>query len=70
MWPVEYVVVSGKSPAEGLAPFRDLPPYEYLGAVRDSRVVLLPTWVLGCVSHYRIVGYEAMARALHPEAFK
>jgi len=32
--------------------------------------VLLPPWVLGCVSHHRILGYEIMAQALHPEAFK
>jgi len=69
LWPIDFLVVSGKTQASALAPFRDIPPYEYLEVVRDSHAVLLPPWVLGCVSHHRIVGYEIMARALHPEAF-
>jgi len=70
VWPIDFVVVSGKGVAGALAPFRDLPPYEYLEVVRASHAVLLPPWVLGCVSHHRILGYEIMAQALHPEAFK
>lgn len=70
VWPIDFVVVSGRSLSGALAPFRDLPPYEYLEVVRDAHAVLLPSWALGCVSHHRIVGYEIMARAFHPEAFK
>ena len=60
----------GQDPSEGLEPFVDVPPYEYMAAVRDRRAVSVPPWVLGCVTHHRILGYETMARALHPEAFK
>ena len=69
-WPVDFVVVSGVEPGPALAPFRAIPPYEYMPAVREGRAVLLPPWVLGCVSHHRIEGYAILARALHPEAFR
>jgi iron complex transport system substrate-binding protein len=38
-------------------------------AVREGRAVLLKPHLLSCVSHYRIDGYEMLARALHPEVF-
>jgi iron complex transport system substrate-binding protein len=69
-WPVDFVVVSGGEPGAALAPFRAIPPYEYMAAVKEGRAVLLPPYALGCVSHYRIRAYEIMARALHPEAFR
>jgi iron complex transport system substrate-binding protein len=69
-WPVDFVVVGGGDLASALAPFRVLPPYEYMAAVREGRGVLLPPYMLGCVSHYRIRGYEILAHALHPEAFR
>ena len=70
VWPVDFVVVAGTTPAKGLAPYLDTPPYEYMAAVRDRHVVLVPAWVLGCVSHRRVLGYEILARTLHPEAFR
>jgi iron complex transport system substrate-binding protein len=69
-WPVDAVVVAGPDLATALAPFRNLPPYEYMTAVRGGRGALLPPYLLSCVSHYRIRGYEILARALHPEAFR
>jgi iron complex transport system substrate-binding protein len=69
-WPVDFVVVGGADLTAALAPFRHLPPYEYMPAVQESRAALLPPYLLGCVSHYRIRGYEILARALHPEAFR
>jgi iron complex transport system substrate-binding protein len=69
-WPVDYVVVAGTDLESALAPFRTIPPYEYMPAVREGRAVLLRPHLLSCVSHYRIDGYEMLARALHPEAFK
>jgi iron complex transport system substrate-binding protein len=69
-WPVEVVVVAGDTIAEALAPFRELPPYKFLEAVRESRAVLLDPWELSCVSHHRVDAYERLARELHPEAFR
>lgn len=69
-WPVEVVVVAGDTVAEALAPFRELPPYKFLAAVRAGRAVLLDPWELGCVSHHRVEAYERLARELHPEAFR
>jgi iron complex transport system substrate-binding protein len=62
-------VVAGGELGAALAPFRALPPYEYMPAVREGRAVLLPPCLLASVSHYRIRGYEILARELHPEAF-
>ena len=69
-WPIDYVVVAGADLESALAPYRTLPPYEYMPAVREGRAVLLKPHLLSCVSHYRIDGYEMLARALHPEVFK
>ncbi|HEX3730185.1 MAG TPA: ABC transporter substrate-binding protein [Opitutaceae bacterium] len=65
-WPVDELVLGGSSLQAALAPFRALPPYAYLAAVRQGRAVLLPSWVLGCVSYRRVDGYYFLARALHP----
>lgn len=69
-WPVDRVVLGGGDAAAAIAPFRSLTPYRYMAAVREGRVALLPPYLLSCVSHYRIRGYEILARELHPEAFK
>lgn len=63
-WPVEVFVVGGES-----GEFQHTPPYPQMMARRTIRVVRLDPWMLGCVSHRRIDAYEALARALHPEAF-
>lgn len=68
-WPVERVVLAGGSAEEALAPYRRLPPYQFLPAVREGRAAVIPAWMLGCVSHLRVDAYEALARALHPEVF-
>ncbi|MGD1031766.1 MAG: ABC transporter substrate-binding protein [Opitutaceae bacterium] len=69
-WPVDFVVVAGADIGAALAPFRALPPYEFMPAVKSGRAVLLPPAQLSCVSHLRVDGYEILARALHPEAFR
>jgi iron complex transport system substrate-binding protein len=69
-WPIEAVVVSGRSTSEALAALRSLPPYQYLAAVREGRAALLAPWMLSCVSHRRVDGYERLARELHPAAFR
>lgn len=68
-WPVDEVVISGTNLAAALAPYRKLPPYEYMTAVRDGRAALMEPWMLGCVSFRRVDAYFALARALHPEAW-
>jgi iron complex transport system substrate-binding protein len=70
IWPVDAVVVSGTDLQSALAPFKNLPPYSLMPAVRENRAALLQPYQLSCVSHYRIEGYEQLARALHPEAFR
>lgn len=69
-WPVDRVVLGGADAASALAPFRRLPPYEHMPAIREARVVLIEPWMLSCVTHHRIDAYERMARALHPEVFR
>ena len=69
-WPIDAVVLSGRDLTAALAVFKKLPPYAYLPAVREGRAVRLQSYQLSSVSHYRIDGYEQLARALHPEAFR
>ena len=69
-WPVETVVVTGSDLAAALAPFRDLPPYKFMAAVREGRAVLIKPWEMSCVTHRRVDAYEDLARSLHPEVFR
>lgn len=69
-WPIDRVVVAGDDAAAALAPFKTLPPYQFMSAVKEGRVALLKPYQLSCVSHHRIEGYEELARQLHPEAFR
>jgi iron complex transport system substrate-binding protein len=68
-WPVEVVVLGGTDREAALAPYRRLPPYAHLPAVRAGRVALLEPWALGCVTHLRVLAYEQLARQLHPDRF-
>jgi iron complex transport system substrate-binding protein len=70
LWSVDNVVLAGHDRDEALAPFRALPPYQFMPAIKEGRAVLLPPYQLSCVSHHRVEGYEQLARALHPEAFR
>lgn len=69
-WSIDMVVVAGPDTATALAPYRELPPYQFMAAVRDGRAALLKPWMLSSVSHHRVDAYETLARALHPEAFR
>jgi len=69
-WPVDRIVLGADDRETALAPLRKLPPYAYMDAVQSGRAVLLRPYLLSCVSVRRIEGYEALARALHPEAFR
>jgi iron complex transport system substrate-binding protein len=41
-----------------------------MAAVRARRFVRLEPYMLSSVTHLRVEGYERLARALHPEAFR
>lgn len=66
-WPIDRVVVAGEDVEAALAPFRALPPYEYMAVVREGRAALIAPYMLSCVTQHRVEGYECLARALHPE---
>jgi iron complex transport system substrate-binding protein len=68
-WPIDKVVLAGASLDAALEPLRGISPYQFLGAVRERRVALLAPYMLSCVSHHRVEGYERLARELHPEVF-
>jgi len=68
-WPIEVVVVAGASQAAALAPYRDLPPYQFMPAVREGRAALLAPYMMSSVTHHRVDAYEQLARELHPERF-
>lgn len=70
VWPIDQVVLPGTSVAGALAPFKSLPPYQYMAAVREGRVALIEPFMISSVTHHRVDGYERLARELHPEVFK
>lgn len=69
VWPIDRLVVAGDDLAAALQPYRLLPGYAHMTALKENRAVLIRPFMLSCVSHHRIDGYEMLARALHPEAF-
>ena len=69
-WPVDYVVIGGHRTAASLDPLKALPPYAYMEVIKAGRAVLLKPYLLSCISFHRIEGYEMLAHALHPEAFR
>ncbi|GAB5561917.1 MAG: ABC transporter substrate-binding protein [Synoicihabitans sp.] len=69
-WPVEKVVLSGYGVEEAIAPFLTLIPFRFMDAVKNRQVALVEPYMFGSVTHYRIDGYERLARQLHPERFE
>lgn len=69
-WPIDRVVVAGTDVASALAPFRKLPPYQFMSAINENRAALIEPYMLSSVTHRRVDAYERLARALHPEVFK
>jgi iron complex transport system substrate-binding protein len=68
-WPVEKVVLSGYEVEAAITPFLTLIPFRFMDAVKNRRVALVEPYMFGSVTHYRIDGYERLARQLHPEVF-
>ena len=68
-WPVERVVVAGDNREAALEPYRRIPPYQFMAAVKEARVALIDSYMLSSVSHHRMDGYERLAQELHPALF-
>jgi iron complex transport system substrate-binding protein len=69
-WKVDVLVAPGEPGMDMQARLRDLPPYKFMAAFRQGRVVVLPGALMAATSQARIDAYEQLARALHPEAFR
>jgi len=69
-WPVEQVVLAGYDLERTIEPFLTLIPFRFMEAVKERRVALIEPYMFGSVTHYRIDGYEQLARQLHPERFE
>ncbi len=66
-WKVDFLVLARP---ESLAQIRAQSPYKFMEVAQAGRYVTLEGTYLSSVSHHRIAGYEALARALHPERFR
>jgi iron complex transport system substrate-binding protein len=69
-WKIDYLVLSGEDGASALKVYQQTPPYKHLQVTKAGRYVLLKSYLMSCVTHLRIEGYESLARQLHPERFK
>jgi iron complex transport system substrate-binding protein len=69
-WPVERVVLAGFDLEQTIEPFLTLIPFRFMAAVKERRVALIEPYMFGSVTHYRLDGYEQLARQLHPERFE
>jgi iron complex transport system substrate-binding protein len=69
-WPVEQVVLAGYDLEPTIEPFLTLIPFRFMDAVKERRVALIEPYMFGSVTHYRMDGYERLARQLHPERFE
>jgi iron complex transport system substrate-binding protein len=68
-WRTEVLVAPGEPGLDMLARLRELPPYKFLPALKQGRVVELPGALMAATSQARIDGYERLAKALHPGRF-
>lgn len=69
-WRTEVLVAPGEPGLDMRAALRELPPYKFLPALKQGRVVELPGALMAATSQARIDGYEMLAKALHPERFQ
>ena len=66
-WKVDALVLSKEDSFEKI---QVLPPYKFMAVTQAKRFITIPGVYLSSVTHHRIAGYEAMAKALHPERFR
>ena len=69
-WRTEVLVAPGESGLDMMARLKELPPYKFLPALKQGRVVVLPGSLMAATSQARIDGYEQLAKGLHPERFR
>jgi iron complex transport system substrate-binding protein len=69
-WNIDVLVAPAEDGLDLNTRLRDLPPYKYMKAFRQGRVLGMPGALMACTSQSRIDAYEWLARALHPEVFK
>lgn len=69
-WRTEVLVAPGEPGLDMKARLGELPPYKFLPAFRQGRVVELPGALMAATSQARIDGYEQLAKGLHPERFR
>ena len=67
VWNVEVLIAAGDDTSR--ARLAAIPHYRVLPAFKAGHLVVIPGPMMSSVSHHRIVAYEALARALHPERF-
>lgn len=69
-WRTEVLVAPGEPGFDMKARLLELPPYKFLPALKQGRLVELPGSLMAATSQARIDGYERLAKALHPERFR
>lgn len=69
-WRTEVLIAPGEPGFDMKARLMELPPYKFLPALKQGRLVELPGSLMAATSQARIDGYEALAKALHPERFR
>lgn len=69
-WKVDALVAPAEAGVDLRARLATLAPYKFMAAFRQGRVVALSAPLLATNSQARLDAYEALARALHPEAFQ
>ena len=69
-WRTEVLVAPGEPGLDLLARLKELPPYKFLPALKQGRVVELPGALMASTSQARLDAYERLAKALHPERFR
>lgn len=69
-WNIDVLVAPGEAGLDVKGKLSGMAPYKYLKAFKQGHLVVLPGTLLSATSHRRLDGYEALARALHPERFQ
>ncbi|BDU75084.1 ABC transporter substrate-binding protein [Mesoterricola sediminis] len=67
-WNVECLVTDRNE--NMAARLRAMPPYKYMRAMKEGRLVEIPGPLMSATGQARLEAYEWLARALHPERFR
>jgi iron complex transport system substrate-binding protein len=69
-WKVDQLVAPWEEGMDLKTRLGQVAPYKYMEAFRQGRVLAMPGSLMATTSQARLDGYEWLARALHPEAFR